>query len=512
MPAKLLVLGFELGDGRLFRSWAQAGHLPEIAGLLARGIWRELQTPAERLHVSAWPSLYTGVGPGGHGVYFTFQPASGVQGWQRFAPGIYARPTVWRLLAAADRRVLVFDAPYSHPEAGFAGDAIFDWGSWARYLETTAVPKTLLRRLKSNLGAYPLPWEAHALGLKPLPPAEVEPALVRAVAVKATAISKLMAERDYDLVFAVFGETHVAAHYLFDPASGQVRLRTVYEALDRAVGTLVRAAGANASLVLVSGDAVRPNHAGWHLLPEVLFRLGHFASAEFAKPQAEAAPPAATPKAGLDPVRWLRDLLPKDVRKQLAGLLPRGLRDRLARRVDTATIDWSKTRAFPLPTDLEGCIRINLQGREPLGIVAPGAEYEALLDQLEVQLAALRLADGTPAVREVIRSDRVFAGPGRDRLPDLIVTWSEAMPIDRLLSPAIGEVAGASPDPRPGTHGGPGFALTVPYAGTVSQTGVGDVCDLAPTLLAAFGLTPPAYMEGRPWPELSALNLRSRDS
>lgn len=511
MPAKLLVLGFELGDGRLFRSWAQAGHLPEIAGLLARGIWRELETPAERLHVSAWPSLYTGVGPGGHGVYFTFQPATGVQGWQRFAAGIYARPTVWRLLAEAGHRVLVFDAPYSHPEAGFWGDAIFDWGSWARYLETTAVPKALLRRLTASVGAYPLPWEAHALGLNPLPPAEVEQALVRAVAVKATAIATLMAERDYDLVFAVFGETHVAAHYLFDPASGQARLRTVYEALDRAIGTLMRAAGANASLVLVSGDAVRPNHAGWHLLPEVLFRLGHFASAEFARP-GNGEERRTAPKAGFDPVRFLRDLLPKDFRKQLAGLLPRGLRDRLAQRVDTATIDWSKTRAFPLPTDLEGLIRINLQGREPLGIVAPGADYEALLDQLEAQLAALRLADGTAAVREVIRSDRVFAGPGRDRLPDLIITWRDAMPIDRLLSPAIGEVVGPSPDPRPGTHGGPGFALTVPASGTVSRTDAGDVRDLAPTLLAAFGLTPPAHMEGRPWPELSALNLGSRDS
>lgn len=504
MPAKILVLGFELGDGRLVRQWAEAGDLPEIAGLVARGVWRELATPAERLHVSAWPSLYTGVGPGGHGVYFTFQPAPGVQGWQRFAPGIYGRPTVWKLLAEAGRRVLVFDAPYSHPEEGFAGDAVFDWGSWARYLDTTGVPGELLRRLQRTCGRYPLPWEAHELGLRPLPPEEVERELVRAVEAKTAAVARTMAQKDYDLVFAVFGETHVASHYLFDPASDHARMRSVWRALDRAVGELARAAGEGATLVLVSGDAVKPNRAGWHLLPEVLFRLGHFASAEFAKPGEGAE--AAAPTTGFDPVRALRDLLPKDFRKQLAGFLPRSLRDRLAKRVDTATIDWSRTRAFPLPTDLEGCIRVNLRGREPLGTVEPGADYEALLDRLESELSALRLADGTPAVREVIRSDREFPGVRRDRLPDLVVLWNDAMPVDRLVSPAIGEVAGVSPDPRPGTHGGPGFALTVPAGGGGATEATGTVYDLAPGLLAAFGVAPPGHMRGTAWPELATFH------
>ena len=39
--------------------------------------------------------------------------------------------------------------------------------------------------------------------------------------------------------------------------------------------------------------------------------------------------------------------------------LPDALRHKLAQRVDTAGIDWTRTRAFCLPTDLEGHIRIN---------------------------------------------------------------------------------------------------------------------------------------------------------
>ena len=167
-----------------------------------------------------------------------------------------------------------------------------------------------------------------------------------------------MRQGDFDLVMTVFGETHVGAHYCWNPDGDQDLMRALYAELDRAIARLVEAAGPDAAVFVVSGDAIGPNHAGWHLLPEVLARLGYFASAETAPPDDAGA----QVKTRFDPVRAVRDLLPKDFRKNLARMLPTGLRDKLAQRVDTATFDWSRTRAYCLPTDLEGCIRINLAG------------------------------------------------------------------------------------------------------------------------------------------------------
>ena len=65
---KVLVIGLELGEGRLLREWAEAGQLPTLKALLDEGTWGWLDTTASQLHVSAWPSIYTGVGPGEHGV------------------------------------------------------------------------------------------------------------------------------------------------------------------------------------------------------------------------------------------------------------------------------------------------------------------------------------------------------------------------------------------------------------------------------------------------------------
>ncbi len=178
-------------------------------------------------------------------------------------------------------------------------------------------------------------------------------------------------------------------------------------------------AGPDATVYLVSGDGVGPNQAGWHLLPEVLRRLGYLAEPSKAGAGGATAQPGA--RRSLDPVKLVRDLLPKDLRKAIARkLLPDALRHRLAQRVDTAAVDWARTRAFCLPTDLEGHIRVNLRGREPQGSVSPGEEYRRVCDELIAALEGLTQPEtGRRAVRAVLRTDDLYPGPRRDYLPGL---------------------------------------------------------------------------------------------
>jgi len=514
--SRVLAIGLELGDGQLLRGWAEAGLLPNVRRLLDVGTWGWLETPAEDLHISAWPSIYTGAAPGEHGVYFTFQPAPGRQGYQRFHPGIYGCPTVWKLLDAAGRRCVVFDAPYSHAEDGYRGVFVQDWGTWAHYLRSASLPADLLAKLEQACGPYPLGYEANDLGLAPLDPADIGARIGKAVAAKAAAIIWLMKSQEWDFFFSVFGETHVAGHYCWTPAlTGDARdqdsaMYRCYQALDQAIGALVAEAGSGTTILLLSGDRCGANFAGWHLLPEVLARLG-YAGGGVRGGSAEDLPRGGR---RFDPVKALRDLLPKDFRKNLARKLPTALRDKLAQRVDTADIDWSRTRAFCLPTDLEGCIRINRKGREPQGIVEPGDEYRAVLDDLTAGL--LELSDpqtGQPIVRKVLRTDDAFPGERRDLLPDLIVQWQAERPITAATSPRIGLVSQESPDPRPGTHRGPGFVLAAgPGIAAGSTLDAGHIMDLAPTLLARMGVRAPAGLHGRVWTQLTGTSQETLES
>lgn len=520
---KVVVVGLDLGDGPLIREMAATGDLPNLQRLMEQGAVAELGTTAEWLHVSAWPSLYTGAPLGVHGVYYTFQPAPGLQGYRRFSMGQYGVPTLWRLLGDAGVRSTVFDAPYTHPEAGPGVTQVIDWGSWAHYIQPVSTPESLLRRLLRRCGRYPLGLEAHDLGLVGVAASEIQPRLLAGARAKTEAILWLMDERPWDCFFTVYGETHPGAHYCWTAGGDNAPLEALYSEIDRGIGRILARLPDDVAVFVVSGDRIGPNHSGWHLLPDVLRRLGllHEPAAESPGLGTDGGAGvggdgiaggagSGDGKVGWDPVRALRDLLPKDFRKALARRLPTKLRDRLARRVDMATIDWSRTRAFALPTDLEGCVRINLAGREPFGIVQPGVEYDRLCDDLAAALGELVNPDtGRPAVREVVRSDRRFPGPRSSYLPDLVVLWSAEAPIERLESARVGVVSAPTPDGRSGTHAAPGFLLAK-VAGLHDLEAAGDahVRDIAPTILALYGVERPAYMEGRALVEPAATRTR----
>ena len=204
----------------------------------------------------------------------------------------------------------------------------------------------------------------------------------------------------------------------------------------------------------------------------------------------------------------VKGLLPPKAKRWIIDRLPWRLRDRLGAQIQGAAIDWSHTRAFTLPTDLEGCIRINLKGREPQGIVEPGAQYTDLCQEIRAQLEELtNPANGARAVREVWIRDTVFPGDRQEHLPDLIVTWNDALPFAALASPRVGLVEGASPDPRPGTHSPEGFLLAAGAGIPRGHQGDGHLMDVAPTVLGLLGIEPPAEMDGRPLTALSAADV-----
>jgi predicted AlkP superfamily phosphohydrolase/phosphomutase len=497
---QVLVIGLDVGDGKLIREWGQQGFLPVLNSLLTEGTWAWLRTTAETLHVSAWPSLYTGTLPGKHGVYYTFQPAPGLQGAQRFSSDQYGYPPVWQLLSQAGKRCVVFDAPYTHPHTPPGGAQIFEWGTWAHYWKPMSHPPRLMRQLQRSCGAYPLGWEANQVGLAHLDALNLQQRLVRAAAAKARAARWLMAQTPWDLFLLVFGETHPAAHYCWPlgqaPAdtgdAAYDQLRAVYEAIDRAIGEVLAGLPEDVTVFIVSGDGVGPNYSGWHLLPEVLQRAGFTAG-----PVRQDIPgPQKT-----DMLKRLRDCIPSDLRQTVSRHLPTRWQDALMRRWATAGIDWSRTRAFCLPTDLEGCIRLNVKGREPHGIVMPGAEYAKVCEEITDALQWLmNRLNGQPAVRQVINTEEALPGERRHSLPDLIVLWAEDAEITEVYSPALGTVQAPSPDVRTGTHRAPGFMLVrgpgVPQGQTLEGA---QVTDLAPTLLAQFAVSVPPHMDGHVW-------------
>ena len=184
----------------------------------------------------------------------------------------------------------------------------------------------------------------------------------------------------------------------------------------------------------------------------------------------------------------LRARLPTDLRTRVARSLPGGLLYDLTARLELRGVDWSQTRAFTLPTDLHGYIRLNIRGRERDGVVEPD-DADELMDEIAEGLLTFRDPDGGPAAESVERVvDLLGDGPGLHHMPDLVVRWTDR-PSTRLAgvgSPKFGDVArrgGGSG--RSGNHRADAWALIVPGTSRRREsTTPPSLVDFAPTACA----------------------------
>lgn len=520
---QLLFIGLDAGDARLIEQWSSEGLLPNIARLKAQGVsWTPLETTANVFHVSAWPSIFTGTRPDVHGLYHAYVTVPGHQGLLRPRPDQSPVPFLWKLLSDRGLRSIVMDAFLTCPLRDFNGVQIVDWGSWSWFWDQTFVPASVGASVRKQFGSYP--FEDHSkVGMTPVSDfGGFRERLVAAVAKKTAVVKWLLESQAWDFFLVVFGEAHPAGHYLWhlhDPTyvfqhhgadAFRHALRDVYVALDSAIGELVRHAGSGTTVMLVSGDGMGPNYSGSHLLDDVLVKLGALTTAGSVEaPSAHGTSPGGGARRDL--LGTVRNMIPQRLRMAISNaLLSRQTKDRLSTRWKTAGIAWPRTRAYVIENANEGYIRINLKGREPLGTVAPGVEYETLRDELHQAMATLiNPRTGMSAAAAAHKTDDLCHGPRRDHLPDVVVLWDSQAKITTELLLDHHELvrrpsAGCELPPYySGNHEPRAFAIAV---GPAAPNGVvqpgRSILDLAPTILAEFGIQPPDYMPGAIMSEL----------
>jgi predicted AlkP superfamily phosphohydrolase/phosphomutase len=162
-------------------------------------------------------------------------------------------------------------------------------------------------------------------------------------------------------------------------------------------------------------------------------------------------------------------------------------------------VDWSRTKAFSL--GLTGLF-INRKGREASGIVAEGAEYRALKDELITKLKALKDPQtGKRCILDVFAAADFFDGPYRLDAPDLIVgydggyrnSWdcaTGAVPKETFSDNTKSWSGDHCVDPR--------IVPGVLFSNMAITAEAPNILDIAPSVLTLFGQAVPAYMQGKP--------------
>jgi predicted AlkP superfamily phosphohydrolase/phosphomutase len=508
---RVLLIGLDSADAELIERWSDDGHLPTFARLRREGVWRRLGTTAEVMHVSAWPSIYTGTTPGRHGLYHAYQVRAGDQRVQRTLPEWCARPPFWKLLDDAGRRCIVFDAFMDLRLPDFKGIQILEYGTWTWFSEPWSSRPGLHKEIVKRFGPYPAPEHSRQVTV----PDQLwfRDRLVEAARVKSKAARWLLAEHPWDMAFVTFGEPHGGGHYLWHsgdpryplypqggPGGAAHALRDVYAAVDEAIGEILATLDDRTTLLITSGDGMGPNYSGSHLMPELLHKLDLFFAPSVGR---SGDGVASQPKKGL--TLALRGMVPLSVRQSITRCLPRSIRYQLNTKWMNADIDWARTRAFCIPNNNEGYFRINLQGREPRGNVAAGEPYRQLVQSLRTELDGLvNPATGRRCAHGIHLIDETFEGSERRHLPDVVISWDfDAEVLDRVQGRSAGLVSGSrgyeTPAYYTGNHRPNAFLLG--FGPGVSEAAGGErshIVDIAPTILSMLDVDPPPHFEGRP--------------
>ncbi len=495
----LLVVSLDSVAEPLVRRLADEGRLPNLAALRRRGWNRELR---EELPGAVYATLFTGMRLADHGVHFPIEwaperqvavPSSSRHGAE------LSRASVFRRLAAAGRKVLVLDppecAPYDVPGGVVASGIEFRarilLPRWERPAGIQELLRTGAPRIEEVFGAQS---DTHLV--------LAARGLMDAPARLPAAWGRLATQGPFDLVWLTFAAAHQAGHMLYDDTtwapsfSAAARreltgsLARVYERVDAALGEALARLPPGAAVLVLSAKGMGPNAARVDLLGAMIDRvLGQGAGVNV----------------GPSPLWWLRQCVPASWRDRGASLLPDHAACAITGRLETLGKDWRKTRAFAVPCDTQGFIRLNVAGRERKGILPP-ADAPAVVEELCAGLASFTdvagETDGQSAIATITPS-RVWCGDGRavDGLPDLVVHWApgRANLIAGVRSERFGEItrrrAGTG---RAGNHCvGSVVTLLADEAWRGAAETPGRLEDVAPTVCDLLGV-PASDLPGTP--------------
>ena len=499
MSAGLLVIGLDAAECTLIDRLVADGDLPNLARLSETAERYRLANQIDRLPGAIWPEISTGRSCGRDGRYAHMRQLRTGETRPRPIEEEEVDPrTFWTVAAEAGRRVAIADLPMSVRAPGL-GLQLHEWGIHDRKWGPRSEPPELIEELRARHGDYAV-WSCEEHGGTVAGYEQLRDALIKGAEQKTELLLDLLEREHWDLFACTFTEMHCVGHQFWrfvEPKSDFERdapaladaVRSVYRAVDAALGTLIDAAGEGARVIVFASHGMGPYTGGPQLLPEVLIRLG-FGSGGGAAAQ-------------------VRSRLPRSVRAVLRKLTPAVARRRLQAAAGSLPVplDSPLTRAVAVENNRCGAIRLNLRGREPFGSVDP-ADAGALLDELRREIVALRdPASGEPIVTEAVTPAEAFGADHNPDLPDLMVSFRQDLGvIDGCRSDRVGTVERpVSISHRTGDHTSESrLWLCVPDAAPGAELGSGNVLDLAPTVLELLDVPIPAWLDGRPLARASA--------
>ncbi len=506
---KAIILGLDGATFDVLLPRIERGQMPNLAALLQEGVWGRLQSTTPPFSAQAWVSLATGKNQARHGVVDFWEPAPDHARRTFTSTRLIRGETLWQIAGRHGLRVGLVNVPVTYPPQPVNGYLVSGFLT-PQGKEDYTYPLSLRSEIEALVPDYnPDPFDPLGTGKRQI--LELEGWMEKHERVG----RHLLAREPADLFFGVVQALDHLQHLFWNDIAGEqgesshaALIDRCYRLADEIIGHRMGLLDGQTNLFLVSDHGFGPAHKWFHvnrfLQEQGLLVLGEVQG---------GGAHAVLARLGLTPQR-LRSLIRRLDVLGLRRRVGRMARVTLGRRIDerlTPPIAWHRTQAISGSPATEG-IFVNLKGREPQGIVEPGAPYEALRERLMAELQALRDPEtGKPVIHAVYRREELYEGPFLEQLPDVVFDLGDGAYLASDAPAATQVIEPLPQDLLQGRHRSTGILVAagadIDRGGRIIEGA--RIVDVAPTVLYALGLPIPEDMDGRPLLEILSNDYRA---
>ncbi len=509
---RVLIVGWDGATFDLIKPWAEAGYMPSMARLLVEGAHRVLNSTVPCLSPPAWTSFFTGKNPGRHGTFDFIRRRPGTYELQTVRNHLPSLGTLFHWISQAGRRVGVINVPLTYPPEQVNGFMVSGLGAALEWEFTYPA------ELREELLAYGYRIENPIDYRGDNDEAYLDAALMT-TRKRAEVSLRLLETQQWDLFMVVFTNIDQVLSFLWhhidpthprhDPARAHVAegIIDLHRFLDSILGRMLEIVGEDVTILVASDHGMGPLYKEV-FLNSWLGERGYLVkrrTSSIGQQHGKVMRSVGLTREGI----WRR--LGRGRTQRLKQLLPERFHGLVPTEHPSLAdqIDWSRTKAYNFGNI--GQIYVNLEGREPQGIVKPGWEYDSLVAELIDDLQEVTDPEtGVRLVDSVYRREELYDGPFLEAAPDLNVVMKNYSYVTQMRRElAHGAFTQHSPK-MSGFHRREGILVA---RGPDVQSGHFPPCnitDVTPTVLYLMGLGIPDDMDGMVISEIFTRAFRER--
>lgn len=370
--SRVIVLGLDGLDWGVVDALVEKGLLPALQRVMDGGVSRVMRSTTPPLTPAAWSTLFSGLPPAEHGIFDFTARESGRYRFRLCAASDRQADMLWSLASDAGRGVVVVNVPMTFPATAVNGLMVS--GMDAPTLAGAVHPASATATVLAISPDYRIDAMSHWFDDRD----EFADRLLAMHRARHRLAVELLHSRRPELFICVYVLADRVQHVAWsEPPSSEVV--AAYQTLDGAVADYLDSLGEDDSLVIVSDHGfqeLRSEICLNQLLEQAgLLVLDRQRCRQLLDRHRRRLTLSRGRRAGDHASPW--------------GLPPRALW--------FDAVDWSRTRCAAF--GLMGNMMLNLRGRDPQGLVLPGADAAAVLRTAE------------QAVADRLRGERVIAHP-----------------------------------------------------------------------------------------------------